>query len=747
MKTMRYLSMAALALLGAVMTGCSSDDLASEASQQPKDKIVTVTTTVGLSSSGNTTRALNAEGKKTFAVGDQVAISYQQNGQSPNDAWSKAVSNPLTADDISADGKKATLTFTLVNPKENDTFYLVYPAAMADATGDGDYTKLATQDGTLASLAKNLDLATGTGVLNGVELPYDVELDNKLAVLAITLKNSDGSSDITSTITSVTISDGTNTYTVSRSAAAGPIYVAIQAATNAEFRITATDGTNNYTKTVTGKTYIAGNFYQQGLLMAEPEVAGEYFTSKSDGTKVVFSPGNLQYQASTNTWRFAEHQYDYVGDATNGNVYVGSTKSNNASISSTYNGWIDLFGWGTSNKTFASGYGSATQPWSTSINQNAYGPTGTSNGLYGAFANGDWGVNMTGPYTWRTLTGGSGGEWEYIFSTRTSGATVNGTSNARYTEATINTDGTPVNGMILFPDGCNINSSSATSWGNINSASTWNNATKCTTSQWTHLEKLGCVFLPAAGLRDYGTVMDKVGSFGIYWSSSPYASNPIYAHLVRIYEGVVDPAIFGNRWNGFSVRLVREVAAPAPAYTMAAAATTSDKGKLICTAGHIHVYGEDAACTAGRVAKIIYVGPTGHATYTHGLALALEDMSTDPNTEFSWDNSGANNGGKTAAELCSAWNTSKHVTDAEWLLASKDQWNYMLDTNGAGSYTALRDGFTSVGGSNLQSKDYWSSTEYEYNTTKAWSVNLGYECWYDNSKDRVYPMVRACLAF
>ena len=177
------------------------------------------------------------------------------------------------------------------------------------------------------------------------------------------------------------------------------------------------------------------------------------------------------------------------------------------------------------------------------------------------------------------------------------------------------------------------------------------------------------------------------------------------------------------------------------------AATTSDKGKLICTAGHIHVYGEDAACTAGRVAKIIYVGSTGHATYNNGLALALEDMSTDPNTEFSWDNSGANNDDKTAAELCSAWNASKPVTDADWLLASKDQWNYMLGTNGAGSYTALRDGFESVGGSNLVEKDYWSSTEYEYNTTNAWSVNLGYECWYYNSKDRVYPMVRACLAF
>ena len=294
--------------------------------------------------------------------------------------------------------------------------------------------------------------------------------------------------------------------------------------------------------------------------------------------------------------------------------------------------------------------------------------------------------------------------------------------------------------MILFPDGCKINSSSATSWGNINSTSTWDNATKCTTSQWTHLEELGCVFLPAAGSR-HGSEVNLVGTFGPYWSATPTSGT--FANLVEFGSDYLNSTLDYWRDHGRSVRLVREVAAPAPAYTMAAAATTSDKGKLICTAGHIHVYGEDAACTAGRVAKIIYVGPTGHATYNNGLALALEDMST----LLTWDNSGANNDGKTAAQWCSAWNTSKHVTDAEWLLASKDQWNYMLGTNGAGSYTTLLNGFTSVGGYNLESKDYWSSTEYESDPTEAWMFNFGYDQWYDYPKGGAYPQVRACLAF
>ena len=39
------------------------------------------------------------------------------------------------------------------------------------------------------------------------------------------------------------------------------------------------------------------------------------FTVNADGLQVQFAQGNLQYQASSHTWRLAEHQYDIVGDA------------------------------------------------------------------------------------------------------------------------------------------------------------------------------------------------------------------------------------------------------------------------------------------------------------------------------------------------------------------------------------------------------------------------------------------------
>ena len=70
-------------------------------------------------------------------------------------------------------------------------------------------------------------------------------------------------------------------------------------------------------------------------LNAQPKGALKGLFSVSASKKVCFAQGNLQYQASTNTWRFAENQYDAL-------------TTENTNVSATYVGWIDLFGWGTS---------------------------------------------------------------------------------------------------------------------------------------------------------------------------------------------------------------------------------------------------------------------------------------------------------------------------------------------------------------------------------------------------------------
>jgi len=247
--------MAALALVGVVMTGCTNDDNIIDEPQQPAKNVVTLTTTVSLDG-GAQTRALTAGGVKTFAVGEQIALVYKNT----SDATVKAVSTALTASDIASGGKSATFTFELADPDRTKNVTYIYPAVMAKADGTVNYSALDAQDGTLATLSSTLDLATYSAAWNAGSLPA-ATLENQLAILALTLKNSTGSSDITSTITGLTLSDGTRTYNVNRSAVAGPIYVAIYPTADATITVTATDGTKNYTKTLTGKTYTASNGY------------------------------------------------------------------------------------------------------------------------------------------------------------------------------------------------------------------------------------------------------------------------------------------------------------------------------------------------------------------------------------------------------------------------------------------------------------------------------------------------------
>jgi len=61
--------------------------------------------------------------------------------------------------------------------------------------------------------------------------------------------------------------------------------------------------------------------------------------SVNDSTKVQFSRGNLQYNANTNIWQFAEHQYDYIGEDNGKNTTI-----------------YDLFNWGTGDNPILANY-------------------------------------------------------------------------------------------------------------------------------------------------------------------------------------------------------------------------------------------------------------------------------------------------------------------------------------------------------------------------------------------------------
>ena len=150
-------------------------------------------------------------------------------------------------------------------------------------------------------------------------------------------------------------------------------------------------------------------------------------------------------------------------------------------------------------------------------------------------------------------------------------------------------------------------------------------------------------------------------------------------------------------------------------------------GEVIGSDGKNYAY---ASLPSGvtAVARICYVADTGS-----GLALALNDEASKMN----W------------ATACGENGATAHTpafANGTWKLASRGEWSQMI--NAAGGYDALRDCFSSVGGTNMDSSEgYWASD----NNLVGYSV--GY-CVYFTSSPAISNTslsnsknVRAVLAF
>ena len=194
--------------------------------------------------------------------------------------------------------------------------------------------------------------------------------------------------------------------------------------------------------------------------------------SVSPSIKVYFARGNLQYQPSKWTWRFAENQWDVIGNA-------------NKNISETYNGWIDLFSFrvdGDSDYNSVEAMNATCAEWYNEY-KNSIGVEGLK---------------------WRVLYDE---EWDYVLYKRKTASGIN------HAWATVN--GVP--GIILLPDSWDVNKyalqkakdSQNKYSDNIVSLSDWT----------TKLEANGAVFLPASGIRIKNSV-DSAGRAGYYWSFS-----------------------------------------------------------------------------------------------------------------------------------------------------------------------------------------------------------------------------------
>ena len=247
--------------------------------------------------------------------------------------------------------------------------------------------------------------------------------------------------------------------------------------------------------------------------------------SVAPNVQVQFAPGNLQYQVTNGSWRFAEHQYE--------RIYEYDTNINSKEY-----GWIDLFGWGTGNN-----------------------PTNVSrkNTDYLSFF--DWGNNIS--EEWRTL---SIEEWQYLVHDRIDAWKKIGEARIDTGEAKIFDGEEEIYGVVILPDnwvlpsGCKFTpdiillpDSISIIGGKVpryvnTGATNW-----YTTLQWEEMEKAGAIFLPWAGRRRGEKHLEPF--YGYYWTSTPKGNYE--AHYINLGSGLTVKRNGMDRSWRLSIRLVR----------------------------------------------------------------------------------------------------------------------------------------------------------------------------------------------
>ncbi len=267
--------------------------------------------------------------------------------------------------------------------------------------------------------------------------------------------------------------------------------------------------------------------------------------SISETQKVNISRGNLQYQASTKKWRFAQRQFDRCGiGGDESTVYWNDNgtqrKCDNSQISETYGGWIDIFGWGTS------GVGDANPPYFTETKIAQY-----------PYSWSDWGQNTIGTYApnkWRTMTID---EWKYLIERRK----VDGDAGYSFVRLKFGSNPTDtVTGVIIYPDDF--------TWSDVDISAIGVGKEKFTeidATIWNALEQVGCVFLPGSGYRSKNKILAFYTN-GFYWSAT--AEDKDNAYLMRFFNDDHNINYISYfTYFGLAVRLVRDVNPPKPTPT------------------------------------------------------------------------------------------------------------------------------------------------------------------------------------
>lgn len=245
-----WLIMLAVAMMGSFVVACSSDNNTDEVltpptnnTQTTQGKQVVLTGSFGARSSAldasRGTRAVDSQGKVTWADGDKFSVGYKKN----DGTYAKA--EGVVTLIMDADGAKheARFSCTLSDPDFTEDLRFIYPYSVATADGRGYETSglLNNQKGTIADISANWDIAMKDvkAHLVGEELRAETEetihLENQLCICEMSLKLNGSKAKGTK----LTISDGhesgDHNYTITPTTKTDKFFVALIPVENKNF--------------------------------------------------------------------------------------------------------------------------------------------------------------------------------------------------------------------------------------------------------------------------------------------------------------------------------------------------------------------------------------------------------------------------------------------------------------------------------------------------------------------------------
>ena len=712
MKTFRLFSMAALALM---MAACSSEDNALETASPAMPGKLQFTATIA-APSGATTRTVYTEvTESTDPDYNKIKVAWKENDEIAAivmNSEGKLVKNVLTVSEVNNTDGSATITGDITKPKDDaQKVDLIYPADIVTVADDGSdylisFKKMSngTLDGTLESIANNIDYRMADDCALTVSgdkatLTSAAKLESKLSIWKLTLKKEDNSSLSAS---KVAIGDGTGVMaSATLASAASEVYLPVLVdAMSADIVISATEGSDNYYYLKKNVTLAAKKYYRSTVQMTKGAhlafLSADYIAK--DGETLT---GALAADATTKI-KIADNAIVTLKDVTINGTNVDDIAYKHAGITCDGDATIKLEGTNTVKGFHEKSPGISVPDGNTLTIQGTGSLTASSNGKAAGIGGGY--ATSCGNIT---ISGGT------VIATGGYGCAGIGSGYQSYSCGNITISGGTVNatgGELAAGIGSGY-------WNDVSGTiNITSGVTKVTATKGTNAPN-------SIGKGDSSpdisvTIGGTVYASGI--TTSPYEYS-------------------------------------APAYTLLSAATTSDYGKVVCAAGHLHdaKTAVPSGCTA--------VGILGKVTATgKGLILALKDATAQTwNTINGWTSVNTY-AGTTLKVLPDDAARGANLTSytalgttavSNWAVAQKSDYEAIFTNLGSmksETYGTTYDDnvnayiTTGVGGTELSS-GYFSATEHEdLPGFGAWAFTSGY--WQSQMQTVSYS-VRPVLGF